>query len=81
MPIYGYFCRECNHEFELLRSYAQKDDAAPCEQCHSQDTVRTLANVHVFVGSGANRRAAAGSSGCGSCSSAGHACSSCRSHS
>ena len=79
MPIYGYFCRQCNHEFELLRAYSQKDEAAPCEHCHSEDTVRTLAHVNIFVGSGAERRAAAGSGGCGACSSAGSGCGSCRS--
>ena len=33
MPIYEYYCYECANEFQLLRTFAQADEAAPCPTC------------------------------------------------
>ncbi|HEX75920.1 MAG TPA: zinc ribbon domain-containing protein [Dehalococcoidia bacterium] len=33
MPIYEYFCPECNYKFELLRSISKGKEKASCPQC------------------------------------------------
>ena len=33
MPIYEYYCAECDTEFDLMRPVSQADDLAPCEAC------------------------------------------------
>ncbi|TRZ96595.1 MAG: zinc ribbon domain-containing protein [Dehalococcoidia bacterium] len=33
MPIYEYFCPECNSKFELLRSLSQANEDASCPKC------------------------------------------------
>jgi putative FmdB family regulatory protein len=35
MPIYEYFCPQCNLKFELLRSLSQPSQNAPCPHCHN----------------------------------------------
>ncbi len=36
MPIYEYFCPECNLKFELLFPLSQASEAAFCPQCHGK---------------------------------------------
>ena len=33
MPIYEYYCAECDTEFELVRPASKMDDPAPCKSC------------------------------------------------
>lgn len=33
MPIYEYYCADCNFDFEVMRSVSQSDDPANCEKC------------------------------------------------
>ena len=33
MPLYEYYCQDCDKEFEALRSHSQADDPAPCPRC------------------------------------------------
>ena len=33
MPIYEYYCAECDKEFEFMRSVSKADDPAPCDAC------------------------------------------------
>ena len=33
MPIYEYYCANCNGEFEVLRPASQSQDTAPCKTC------------------------------------------------
>lgn len=33
MPIYEYYCANCNTEYELVRPASQVDDPAPCKTC------------------------------------------------
>ena len=33
MPIYQYYCAQCDAEFELIRPPAKADDPAPCKTC------------------------------------------------
>ena len=35
MPIYEYFCPNCNLKFELLRSLSQPSQNALCPHCHN----------------------------------------------
>ena len=31
MPVYEYYCENCDSEYELIRPVSRMDDAAPCE--------------------------------------------------
>ena len=33
MPIYEYYCADCNQEFEALRPASQSQEPAPCKTC------------------------------------------------
>ena len=33
MPIYEYYCSQCNDEFQLLRAFSEADELAPCPTC------------------------------------------------
>ena len=33
MPIYEYYCADCNLEYEAIRPAAQADAPAPCKTC------------------------------------------------
>ena len=33
MPIYEYYCANCNVEFEALRPASKSDEPAPCKTC------------------------------------------------
>jgi len=35
MPIYEYFCTQCNLKFELLRPSSQSSETASCPYCHN----------------------------------------------
>jgi putative FmdB family regulatory protein len=76
MPIYEYYCRDCNTKFELLRTRSQADSPPVCKHCDGTHTTRTIS----LFAAHANGQALAGSSGgCGSCTPSG-ACASCHSH-
>ena len=34
MPIYEYYCANCNLEFEAIRPASQADNPAPCKTCN-----------------------------------------------
>lgn len=42
MPFYEYRCRQCGHEFELMRSMKDRDQPLPCPRCESVATERKL---------------------------------------
>jgi putative FmdB family regulatory protein len=33
MPIYEYYCPNCNAEYEVIRPLAKADEPAPCREC------------------------------------------------
>ena len=33
MPIYEYYCVQCDAEYEIMRSVSQIDEPAPCRVC------------------------------------------------
>ena len=43
MPIYEYYCADCNFDFEGMRSVSQSDDPANCEKC-GKPAQRQLSN-------------------------------------
>ena len=38
MPIYQYYCKKCEKEFELKRLMAEIDKPAPCPKCKKEGT-------------------------------------------
>lgn len=51
MPTYDYLCKKCGNKFELRRSIATRDDAAPCPSCKSKSTARkTINRLNVLTG-------------------------------
>ncbi|MBO0683505.1 MAG: zinc ribbon domain-containing protein [Candidatus Dormibacteraeota bacterium] len=76
MPIYEYHCADCDHSFEVLTSFAERDRAKVCPSCESR---RTSVQVSSFAAVGAGEFtstlpmapsgggcACGGSCGCGS---------------
>ena len=43
MPIYEYYCADCNFDFEVMRSVSPSDDPANCEKC-GKPAQRQLSN-------------------------------------
>jgi putative FmdB family regulatory protein len=66
MPIYEYICKDCQHEFDALRSMSQADASLPCSKCGGENIKRKISNFYAESGG----RAVAGMSepGCSSCS-------------
>jgi putative FmdB family regulatory protein len=76
MPIYEYFCLDCNQKFESLRPMKDADEPICCDNCHGEHTSRTLTVFNAHSGGRAIAGASSASScaGCagGSCASCGH---------
>jgi putative FmdB family regulatory protein len=67
MPIYGYDCSACGHQFEkLVRS---SDSAPTCPACESKDLKRQLSLIAdpAKGGTNAGARPCETGGGCGSC--------------
>jgi len=45
MPLYEYYCHDCNAHFELLTSYQNADAGIICQECHSLHVRRLLSVV------------------------------------
>ena len=76
MPIYEYFCPDCNLKFELLRQHTQANGSACCPRCH-KDTTRVFSSFTSFAkGSDGQSARIGGGSTCATCSAA--SCDSCR---
>jgi len=68
MPIYEYFCPDCNFKFELLRHQTQLNESASCPRCHN-GAERIFSSFASFSKSDEGPSAPiGGSSSCSSCS-------------
>ncbi len=72
MPIYEYFCQDCHHKFETMRSMKDADAPINCDQCKSTNTIRMIS---LFSAQSGGKVIAGGSGGCTGCTS--NSCSSC----
>jgi len=78
MPLYEYYCRQCEAKFELLRPMSRSDEPAACPSGHG-GAQRVLSLFAAFSsGEGGAAMAVGGSGGCAAC--AGGHCATCGSH-
>ncbi|MCX5991554.1 MAG: zinc ribbon domain-containing protein [Chloroflexi bacterium] len=75
MPVYEYYCPDCNIRFELLRPLSRSSEGAPCPGCSK--TVQRAVSLFASYSKGENGMSTpiGGGSSCGGCSSS--SCSSC----
>ena len=77
MPVYEYFCADCETKFEALRPMSKINDPIQCKNCESMHTARALSlfATHVKDKNGSSSASTSQSHGCGGCS--GGACGNC----
>jgi len=75
MPLYEYYCPQCETRFELLRSMSRSDDPASCPSGH--EGAQRVLSVFSAVSKGAAGETApiGGAPACGTCTSS--SCSTC----
>jgi len=66
MPIYEYYCLDCQAEFEALRPIKDADSPIACSKCQGEHTSR---KISVFFAQSGGQVIAGGNSTCSSCSS------------
>jgi putative FmdB family regulatory protein len=64
MPIYGYECNKCGHEFETLIRPSSKEPT--CPSCESGDLTRQLSLIAAPAKGGSDAPACQPGGGCGS---------------
>lgn len=67
MPVYEYFCANCNTKFDALRPMSQADEKIECAHCESTRTARVLSVFFAATGAGSGEAgfSAGGGGGCG----------------
>ncbi|HEY9068742.1 MAG TPA: zinc ribbon domain-containing protein [Candidatus Ozemobacteraceae bacterium] len=81
MPIYEFFCSDCNRAFDVLCSMKTDLGSIVCEICHGKNVSKkvssfaTAGSTKSFDLGGGDDHAHGGGHSCGSCSS--HSCGSC----
>ena len=50
MPLYEYYCADCQTRFETLRPMSKADDSIQCKSCESMRTSRVLSLFAVNIG-------------------------------
>jgi len=71
MPLYEYYCTDCEIKFEALRRMSQADNPIACVRCKGINTSRAISLFSaVSKGNGGESRPLGGNSGCASCSGA-----------
>ncbi len=69
MPLYEYYCADCQSKFEALRSMSQADEPITCRQCDGQHTARVFSTFAALSRSrdGQTRAVAGTCSHCAGC--------------
>jgi putative FmdB family regulatory protein len=68
MPLYEYYCADCNTKFEALRRMSQADDPIACARCKGMNTSRAISTfAAISKGGGGESQSLGGTSGCASC--------------
>ncbi len=76
MPIYEYYCADCDRTFEKRRPMSQADAEIACPECGGTHTRRGLSRFAAFSkGGNGSTRSVSGGDGCAGCGS--HSCGSC----
>jgi putative FmdB family regulatory protein len=66
MPIYEYYCPDCDVRFEARRSIAESDKPALCTNCQHAQAHRIVSSFAAHTGNGG--ASASSGSACGTCS-------------
>ena len=76
MPLYEYYCADCQAKFEALRSMSQADSPIQCRACDSTKTSRVLSLFAAYTKGDANGMPpmSAGNGGFGGCGCGGGGC-------
>jgi putative FmdB family regulatory protein len=69
MPIYGYDCNTCGHEFETL---VRSTETVACPSCESTDLTRQLSLIAAPAKSSEPVATCDGSGACGMCAPGPH---------
>lgn len=64
MPMYEYRCKRCNHKFERLVSYENRETPGDCPECGCARSKRLMSSFAGHTSGGGN----IGGSSCGGCS-------------
>jgi len=69
MPLYEYYCAECDCKFEVLRSFSQADELVSCLNCQSPKTSRAISLFAAYSkgGEGGESSRSLGGGACASC--------------
>jgi len=76
MPIYEYYCQDCDTRFEKLVSLSRSNEQPPCPNCtggHTRKLLSAFASVHASDDGGVSVSSSGG--GCAGCS--GGSCATC----
>ena len=73
MPIYEYFCVDCQKKFDALRQMGEADNPIECSYCNSLNTTRTIS---VFFAQSGGKVLAGSAPNCSACSSS--SCAACK---
>jgi len=78
MPLYEYYCADCECKFEVLRSFSQADEPVSCVHCQSPNTRRALSLFAAYSkgGEGGETSRALGGDSCASCAAT--SCATCK---
>jgi putative FmdB family regulatory protein len=74
MPIYEFYCPECEFKFERLLPLSKSGEASPCPQCHRRAR-RAISSFACPSGGTEEGSDVGGSSACSTCSAL--SCASC----
>jgi len=67
MPLYEYYCSDCQGKFEVLRRISQADDPIACPYCESDRTKRAFSTFAAVNKGAGGETHSIGGSPCASC--------------